>query len=136
MPGARFKLAMLRSRSEHLVPPVFNRTPTPHWRKRMQDLKSPRRAHLLAGLGLLAAASLAAAGCSSSKPTSSASSTTSAGSGTTAPSVSVPSGTLNGSGSTFQLNFDQDAIAAFDQAHSGVTINYGGGGSGKGQTDL
>ena len=101
----------------------------------MPDLMTPRRSKLLAGLGLLAAVSTAAAGCSSSKPAASTSTTTT-GSGTTVPSVSVPSGTLNGSGSTFQLNFDQDAIAAFDQAHSGVTINYGGGGSGKGQTDL
>jgi phosphate transport system substrate-binding protein len=101
----------------------------------MQELKTSRRAKLLAGVGLLAAVSAIGAGCSSSKPSASTSSTT-GGSSTTASTVAVPSGTLNGSGSTFQLNFDQDAIAAFDQAHSGVTINYGGGGSGKGQTDL
>jgi phosphate transport system substrate-binding protein len=46
------------------------------------------------------------------------------------------SGTLNGSGSTFQQAFDQQAIAEFTKSNSGVTINYGGGGSGKGRTDF
>jgi phosphate transport system substrate-binding protein len=44
--------------------------------------------------------------------------------------------TLNGSGSTFQQTFDQTAIAAFQSKNKGVTINYAGGGSGKGKTDL
>ena len=44
--------------------------------------------------------------------------------------------TLNGSGSTFQQTFDQTAIAAFQDANKGITINYAGGGSGKGKTDL
>jgi phosphate transport system substrate-binding protein len=43
---------------------------------------------------------------------------------------------LNGAGSTFQQTFDQDAIQAFAKLHSGVTINYGGGGSATGQTKL
>src|SRR5215469_13305030 len=46
------------------------------------------------------------------------------------------SGTLNGSGSTFQLTFQQTAIQSFKQVQSGMTVNYGGGGSGKGRTDL
>ena len=46
------------------------------------------------------------------------------------------SGTLNGSGSTFQLTFQQAAIAAFKSVQPGMTVNYGGGGSGKGRTDL
>jgi phosphate transport system substrate-binding protein len=46
------------------------------------------------------------------------------------------SGTLNGSGSTFQLTFQQEAISCFKTTQSGVTVNYGGGGSGKGRTDL
>jgi len=46
------------------------------------------------------------------------------------------SGTLNGSGSTFQLTFQQTAIQSFKQIQSGMTVNYGGGGSGKGRTDL
>ncbi len=44
--------------------------------------------------------------------------------------------TLNGSGSTFQKTFDEVAIAAFKQKSPGVTVNYAGGGSGKGKTDL
>jgi phosphate transport system substrate-binding protein len=46
------------------------------------------------------------------------------------------SGTLNGSGSTFQLTFQQAAIQAFKTVQSSMTVNYGGGGSGKGRTDL
>ncbi len=46
------------------------------------------------------------------------------------------SGTLNGSGSTFQLTFDQVAIQAFQNANSSIKVNYAGGGSGKGKTDL
>jgi phosphate transport system substrate-binding protein len=46
------------------------------------------------------------------------------------------SGTLNGSGSTFQLTFQQAAIQSFKSVQSGMTVNYGGGGSGKGRTDL
>ena len=44
--------------------------------------------------------------------------------------------TLNGSGSTFQQAYDQEAIKAFMAKNPAVTINYGGGGSGKGLTDL
>jgi phosphate transport system substrate-binding protein len=46
------------------------------------------------------------------------------------------SGTLNASGSTFQLPFQQAAIQQFKTIQSGMTVNYGGGGSGKGRTDL
>lgn len=46
------------------------------------------------------------------------------------------SGTLNASGATFPLAFYEESIAAFSEAHPGVTINYGGGGSGKGRQDL
>ncbi len=46
------------------------------------------------------------------------------------------SNTLNGSGSTFQKTFDEAAIAAFKTKTPSVTINYAGGGSGKGKTDL
>lgn len=43
---------------------------------------------------------------------------------------------LNGSGSTFQKAFQEEAIVAFTKANPNVTINYGGGGSGKGRQDL
>jgi phosphate transport system substrate-binding protein len=72
----------------------------------------------------LAAMALSLTACSSS-------STTNGGSGS-----SGLSGTLNGSGSSFQLTFQQTAIQSFKSIESGMTVNYGGGGSGKGRTDL
>jgi phosphate transport system substrate-binding protein len=44
--------------------------------------------------------------------------------------------TLNASGATFPMPFYEQVIAKFAEKHSNVTINYGGGGSGKGRTDL
>jgi len=44
--------------------------------------------------------------------------------------------TLNGSGSTFQKAYQESAIEAFRKDNHGITINYGGGGSGKGRQDL
>jgi phosphate transport system substrate-binding protein len=44
--------------------------------------------------------------------------------------------TLNGSGSTFQKTYQETAIEQFKKANAGSTINYGGGGSGKGRQDL
>ncbi len=46
------------------------------------------------------------------------------------------SGTLNGSGSTFQTVYQQTAIQSFRSVQPGMTVNYGSGGSGKGRTDL
>jgi phosphate transport system substrate-binding protein len=46
------------------------------------------------------------------------------------------SGTLNASGSSFQLTFQQAAIQGFKSVQPNMTVNYGGGGSGKGRTDL
>src|SRR6516162_5911545 len=71
----------------------------------------------------LAAMALSLSACSSSSTTGGSS-----GSGL--------SGTLNGSGSSFQLIFQQTAIQNFKSIESGVSVNYGGGGSGKGRTDL
>ena len=84
-----------------------------------------------AGVALAAVAVLAA--CSSSG----GGSTTSSGS-SSSPSASSAklSGTLNGSGSTFQTTYQQAAIQAFKAEQPGLTVNYGGGGSGKGRTDL
>src|SRR5260370_27698666 len=86
----------------------------------------------------LAGWAVALAACSSSS-SSSSSSSTSAGT-TSAPAAASSSanlsGTLNGSGSTFQTVFQQSAIAAFRSVDSGITVNYGSGGSGKGRTDL
>ena len=44
--------------------------------------------------------------------------------------------TLNGSGSSFQKGYQEIAIEEFRKANKAVTINYGGGGSGKGRQDL
>src|SRR4249919_1769200 len=60
----------------------------------------------------------------------------SSSSGSSGSSGSGLSGTLNGSGSTFQLTFQQTAIQSFKSTQPGITVNYGGGGSGKGRTDL
>jgi phosphate transport system substrate-binding protein len=80
-------------------------------------MHSSRALALIVGLALLLAA------CGSSSKSSSGGG---GGGGTT----------LNGSGSTFQQTFDEAAIDAFQKANSGTTINYAGGGSGKGKTDL
>jgi phosphate transport system substrate-binding protein len=77
----------------------------------------------MAGAALTAVA-LSLAACSSSSST---------GGGGSSSSLS---GTLNASGSTFQLPFQQAAIQAFKSVQSGMTVNYGGGGSGKGRSDL
>jgi phosphate transport system substrate-binding protein len=81
---------------------------------------------------VMAGAALAAMALSLSACSSSATTTGGSGGG----SSSNLSGTLNGSGSTFQLTFQQTAIQSFKSVQSGMTVNYGGGGSGKGRTDL
>src|SRR5690348_12092145 len=80
-----------------------------------------------AAVGLpVVAMALVLAACSSSS---------SSGGGSSSGSSSL-SGTLNGSGSTFQLTFQQAAISAFKSTQPNMTVNYGGGGSGKGRSDL
>lgn len=51
-------------------------------------------------------------------------------------SAKLADATLNGSGSTFQQAFDEETISSFTDANSGITINYAGGGSGKGRQDF
>ncbi|HET9988572.1 MAG TPA: phosphate ABC transporter substrate-binding protein PstS [Kofleriaceae bacterium] len=50
----------------------------------------------------------------------------------------APSGpvTINGSGSTFQKQFQEVAIDAFSKDHANIKVNYGAGGSGKGRQDF
>src|SRR6266513_2372925 len=87
-----------------------------------------------AGVSVVALA-LTLGACSSS----SSSSPTGGSSGASSSSSSggsALSSTLNASGSTFQLTFQQEAIAAFKSVQPNMTVNYGGGGSGKGRTDL
>ncbi|HZP14595.1 MAG TPA: phosphate ABC transporter substrate-binding protein PstS, partial [Nocardioides sp.] len=59
-----------------------------------------------------------------------------AGAGATVADAKLKSATLNGSGSTFQQAYDQAAIQEFTAKNSGITINYAGGGSGKGRQDF
>ena len=90
----------------------------------MQRLRVQRFA--AAGVALVALTSFTAA-CSSN------SNSGNSGSGG---SSSKLSGTLNASGSTLQLVYQQAAIQAFKSVQPNMTVNYGGGGSGKGRTDL
>jgi len=66
---------------------------------------------------------------------SSDSSTTATTTGGPATSALAPA-TLNGSGATFPKAFYDAAIDSFKKQQPPVTVNYGGGGSGKGRTDL
>ena len=88
-----------------------------------------------AGVAVVALA-LTLGACSSSSSTSSPGGGSSPSGGGSSSSGAALSGTLNASGSTFQLTFQQEAISSFKTVQSGITVNYGGGGSGKGRTDL
>jgi len=89
-----------------------------------------------AGAATTAAAATTTAGgaATTAGSASTAAPTTKGGSASSTPEK--VKGTLQGSGSTFQLAYQQEAIDAFQKANSGTTITYGGGGSGKGRTDL
>jgi phosphate transport system substrate-binding protein len=89
-----------------------------------------RRFQRAATVGLAVAMASLVAACGSSGGSGSSSTS---GSGS---SSSALSGTLNASGSTLQLPYEQAAIQAYKSVQPGMTVNYGGGGSGKGRTDL
>lgn len=115
-----------------------------------------RRATLVLGIMLALTMVGAACGDSGSSSGSSAAATTAAGSATTAgggaettagggadttaggaaTTAGNLSGTLQGSGSTLQKAYEDEAVDAFTKANAGTTVTYGGGGSGKGRTDL
>jgi phosphate transport system substrate-binding protein len=89
-----------------------------------------------AGVSVVALA-LTLGACSSSSSSSAAGGSSGGASSSSSSSGGAKlNGTLNGSGSTFQLTFQQEAIAAFKSIQPNMTVNYGGGGSGKGRTDL
>ncbi len=91
------------------------------------------RSRTLGAIGLVAAGALALAACGSDNtPTSGASPTGS----TAANGVTCASGSLTSSGSTAQANAMSAWIKAYQSACSGASINYQGGGSGKGYTDF
>jgi phosphate transport system substrate-binding protein len=98
-----------------------------------------RRQQVMTTGGALVAMALSLAACSSSSSsttppsTSGSSSAPATGSSSSAPAVS---GTINGAGSTFQLNFQQDAIQQFKSSNPNITVNYAGVGSGTGRADL
>ena len=97
------------------------------------------RPAVLAGGAVIAALALTA--CSSSTTSAPAATGTTTGtgtatSGTETAAASSASGTLNGSGSTFQLTFQQAAIAAFKSVNSNMKVNYSGVGSGTGRANL
>jgi phosphate transport system substrate-binding protein len=84
----------------------------------------------------VAALALTLGACSSSSSSSPPAGSSGSSSSSSSSGGAKLSGTLNGSGSTFQLTFQQEAIAAFKSIQPNMTVNYGGGGSGKGRTDL
>jgi phosphate transport system substrate-binding protein len=94
-----------------------------------------RQRFTAAGVAAVATA-LSLAACSSSSTSSAPSGGSSSPAAGSSSSGTALSGTLNGSGSSFQLTFQQEAISSFKSVQSGMTVNYGGGGSGKGRTDL
>jgi phosphate transport system substrate-binding protein len=94
-----------------------------------------RKQATAAGVAVVAL-TLTLGACSSSSSSSTPSGGSSGSSSPAGGGSTNLSGTLNGSGSTFQLSFQQAAIQAFKSVQSGMTVNYGGGGSGKGRTDL
>ena len=89
-----------------------------------------------AGVAVVALTLTLGACSSSSSSSAAAGGSSSSGSVSSSGGSANLSGTLNGSGSTLQLVYEQAAIAAFKSVQSGMTVNYGGGGSGKGRTDL
>jgi phosphate transport system substrate-binding protein len=97
----------------------------------------PRQQVTAAGVAVVAL-TLALGACSSSSSSSTPAANSSGGgsSSSSGGGSANLSGTLNASGSTLQLVYEQAAIAAFKSVQSGMTVNYGGGGSGKGRTDL
>jgi len=95
-----------------------------------------RKQAAAAGVAVVALAFTLGACSSSSSSSAPSGGSTSSGTATSGGGSSNLSGTLNGSGSSFQLSFQQAAIQAFKAVQSGMTVNYGGGGSGKGRTDL
>ena len=92
-----------------------------------------RRQVTTAGLAVCA---LALAACSSSSSSSTSSTSSSSTASASSSSSAQLSGTLNGSGSTFQTVYQQTAIQSFRSVQPNMTVNYGSGGSGKGRTDL
>jgi phosphate transport system substrate-binding protein len=74
--------------------------------------------------------------CGGSDTPAASTDTTVGGSSATTVKEAALSGTLNGSGSTFMKGFVEVSIAGYKKVQPGVTVNYAGGGSGTGRTNL
>lgn len=87
---------------------------------------------------LMSAVACGSSGGTAGSTTGGRASTTSAGgsSGFDPASYKAVKTTINGSGSTFQQNFDSASIKALSAVLPGIKITYGGGGSGQGKSDL
>ncbi len=94
----------------------------------------------LAGVALAGALALTACGSDNNTTTnaggSSSSSGMSSGSSSMSGSINCASGTLNSTGSTAQANAMTQWIKDYQTQCPDATVNYGGGGSGKGITDF
>jgi len=93
----------------------------------------PRQRVATVGVAAVATA-LGLAACSSSSSSSAATGTSS--SATSSASSSTVSGTIKAAGSTFQTNFQQEAISAFKSVDPNITVDYDPVGSGTGRADL
>jgi phosphate transport system substrate-binding protein len=89
---------------------------------------------MLLGLALVGAACGDDSGGSDAAPTTTQSDGTAQGATTTKPPEVT--GTLNASGATFPKAFYDEMIVEFKETQPKATVNYAGGGSGKGRTDL
>jgi len=94
-----------------------------------------RQQALTVGASFVAMA-LSLAACSSSSTSTTTPSSTSTTSAAATSSSAQLSGSLAGSGSTFQTVYQQAAIASFKTVQPGMSVTYGSGGSGKGRSDL
>jgi phosphate transport system substrate-binding protein len=98
-------------------------------------LRSSKR-RLVWLFALLASAGLVAGACGSSSSDSSTTTTKAAGGAGADFDYASLTGTINGSGSTFQKALNEDVIAAFQDVATGLTVTYNGVGSGQGKKDL
>jgi phosphate transport system substrate-binding protein len=89
------------------------------WRAARRRVTPPRH-HAVRIVAVAVALGVAATACASSPP----------------PTGTLAETTLNASGATFPKVFYEESILEFGLRESRVTINYAGGGSGKGRTDL
>ncbi len=99
-------------------------------------LKTSRLVRLLAALFAIALVAGACGGNNDPKTSDSgadASADTAGKGGADEPALTA---TLNASGATFPQAFYEEVIGAYNEVQPKVTINYGGGGSGKGRQEL